>query len=51
MVAKIAGENVAKSIQLGMEYAPQPPFNTGTPAEAGPELVEVVRAGFAGASS
>lgn len=30
----IAGEEVAKTIQLGIEYYPQPPFGNGTPDEA-----------------
>jgi hypothetical protein len=27
-----------------MEYDPQPPFDTGSPETAGPELVQAVRA-------
>ena len=30
----IAGEEVAKILQLGIEYYPQPPFGNGTPDEA-----------------
>jgi hypothetical protein len=33
---------VARAIQLGIEYDPQPPFDTGSPAKAGPELVELL---------
>ena len=44
MVAEIAGQEVAESIQLGIEYAPAPPFNAGSPDTARPELVEAVRA-------
>ena len=43
LVAKIAGDEFAKTIQLLIEYDPQPPFDTGSPAKAGPELVENLR--------
>jgi cyclohexyl-isocyanide hydratase len=43
MVAELAGQEVAESIQLGIEYAPAPPFNAGTPDTARPELVAAVR--------
>ena len=35
---------LAKAIQLGIEYDPQPPFDAGSVAKAGPELTEMVRA-------
>ena len=44
MIAEIAGQDVAESIQLGIEYAPAPPFNAGSPDTARPELVAAVRA-------
>jgi cyclohexyl-isocyanide hydratase len=34
------GEEVAKITQLMIEYNPAPPFDTGSPEKAGPELVE-----------
>jgi cyclohexyl-isocyanide hydratase len=34
------GEEIAKITQLLMEYNPVPPFDTGSPEKAGPELVE-----------
>jgi len=34
VVAEIAGEDYAQSIQLGIEYAPAPPFNAGRPETA-----------------
>jgi transcriptional regulator GlxA family with amidase domain len=43
LAARIAGEDVAKAIQLGIEYDPAPPFDSGSPAKAGPELVELAR--------
>jgi len=44
LAARIAGETTARAIQLAMEYDPQPPFDSGSPAKAGPELVALVRA-------
>jgi transcriptional regulator GlxA family with amidase domain len=43
LAARLAGEEVAKAIQLGLEYDPQPPFDAGSPASAAPELVAAVR--------
>jgi transcriptional regulator GlxA family with amidase domain len=43
LAAQIAGEQVAQAIQLGIEYDPQPPFQTGSPDTAPPELVELLR--------
>ncbi|MFL5870839.1 MAG: DJ-1/PfpI family protein [Solirubrobacterales bacterium] len=43
LVARIAGQDVAKAIQLGIEYDPAPPFDAGSPDKAGPELVELLR--------
>src|SRR5262247_923528 len=31
VVAEIAGDDYAQSVQLGIEYAPAPPFNSGSP--------------------
>ena len=33
-----------QAIQLSIEYDPQPPFDCGSPAKAGPEFVELLRA-------
>jgi transcriptional regulator GlxA family with amidase domain len=43
LTARIAGEDVAKAIQLGIEYDPAPPFDSGSPEKAPSELVELVR--------
>jgi putative intracellular protease/amidase len=43
LAARIAGEDVARAIQLGIEYDPEPPFDSGSVAKAGPEVVELVR--------
>jgi len=42
LAAKIAGEAFARALQLALEYDPQPPFDAGSPAKAGPELVKIV---------
>jgi putative intracellular protease/amidase len=44
LAAKIAGPEVAQAIQLGIEYDPQPPFDSGSTDKAAPEIVELVRA-------
>ncbi|HSW68548.1 MAG TPA: DJ-1/PfpI family protein [Gammaproteobacteria bacterium] len=43
LAAKIAGEQIAKTIQLGIEYDPEPPFDGGSLKNADPELVEALR--------
>jgi transcriptional regulator GlxA family with amidase domain len=43
LVARIAGEQVAQAIQLGIEYDPQPPFDAGSPRTAPPAIVELLR--------
>ena len=48
LTALASHENVAKAIQLGIEYDPEPPFDAGSPEKAGPELVELVRRAEAG---
>ena len=37
LAAELAGEEVAKTIQLALEYAPAPPFDAGRPENAPPE--------------
>ena len=44
LAARIAGDNVAMAIQLGIEYDPQPPFNAGSPATAPAQIVAAQRA-------
>ena len=43
LAAQIAGDEVAKAIQLGIEYDPQPPFDSGSIAKASAETKELVR--------
>ncbi len=44
LVARIAGPELSQAIQLGIEYDPQPPFDSGSVAKAPPEIVDMVRA-------
>ncbi|HXQ88778.1 MAG TPA: DJ-1/PfpI family protein [Solirubrobacterales bacterium] len=44
LVAREVGPEVAQAIQLGIEYDPDPPFDSGSPQKAAPEIVELVRA-------
>jgi len=39
LVAELAGAETAQAIQLGIEYAPAPPFNAGSPEIAPPEIL------------
>ena len=43
LAAKLVHDDLAKAIQLGIEYDPQPPFDCGSPEKAGPEMVELLR--------
>lgn len=36
--------NAAKAVQLGIEYATQPPFQAGRPEDAGSELAATISA-------
>jgi len=44
MVAETHGPEMAQAIQLGIEYDPQPPFDSGSPSKSDPAIVELVRA-------
>jgi putative intracellular protease/amidase len=39
LLAEIAGRDVAETVQLGLEYAPSPPFDSGRPELARPEIL------------
>ncbi len=43
VAAEAFDEDLAKSIQLGIEYDPHPPFNAGSPESAGPAITEHAR--------
>jgi cyclohexyl-isocyanide hydratase len=47
VVAEIAGEEFARALQLGLEYAPAPPFNSGDPKTAAPHIVAALNARLA----
>jgi transcriptional regulator GlxA family with amidase domain len=42
LVAALEGEDMAKLIQLAIEYDPQPPFDSGAPSKVTPEFKEFV---------
>lgn len=42
LAAILAGDDVARAVQLAIEYDPRPPFDAGSPSTAGPELVQMV---------
>ena len=44
LAQKIAGDDFAQGIQLGIEYDPQPPFDAGSPEKAPKHIVDLVRA-------
>jgi putative intracellular protease/amidase len=44
LIAELRGPRVAEMVQLGLEYAPQPPFNSGRPDTAPAEVLEAVNA-------
>ena len=43
LAAELRGEELAQIIQLYMAYAPEPPFNSGTPETAPPRILERAR--------
>lgn len=44
LAQRIHGDDLAQSIQLFIEYDPQPPFDSGSPEKADPDIVRLVRA-------
>ncbi|OUL20809.1 thiamine biosynthesis protein ThiJ [Nostoc sp. 106C] len=44
IAAELFGEAIAQSIQLGIEYNPQPPFNSGSPHTAPDAVINNVKA-------
>jgi len=43
LAAELAGDDIAKAIQLGIEYAPEPPFDAGHYRDAPKERIDLVR--------
>ncbi|MBL7489333.1 DJ-1/PfpI family protein [Frankia sp. AgB1.9] len=44
LAARLAGDEVAQALQLGVEYDPHPPFDAGSPRTAPAEIVAALRA-------
>jgi cyclohexyl-isocyanide hydratase len=44
LIAELCGRRAAEMVQLSLEYAPQPPFNSGRPDTAPAEVLEAVNA-------
>ena len=42
LVDRLYGAEVAQAVQLGIEYDPQPPHDTGAPSKAPPEIRDLV---------
>ena len=47
LAAELRGDDAARSIQLGMQYAPEPPFDSGTPHTAPTAILALVKAATA----
>lgn len=47
LAAELRGVDAAQAIQLYMAYAPEPPFDSGTPERAPPAILEQARAAVA----
>lgn len=43
LAAELRGDDAARAIQLYMVYAPEPPFNSGTPETAPPAILQQAR--------
>jgi cyclohexyl-isocyanide hydratase len=43
VAAQLRGDEAAQAVQLYMQYAPEPPFNSGTPETAPPAVLEGAR--------
>lgn len=44
LVSEWHGRDIAEAVQLGIEYDPQPPFDSGAPSKARPEIKALVEA-------
>jgi cyclohexyl-isocyanide hydratase len=42
LAAELYGDEIARSIQLAIEYDPEPPFDHGSPAKADPVIVQEI---------
>lgn len=48
VIAELIGRQEAETIQLSLEYAPEPPFGAGLPENSSASVVAAARAGMAG---
>jgi putative intracellular protease/amidase len=48
LASRIAGDDFAQAVQLGIEYDPQPPFDAGAIDKAPQHIVELLAARYAG---
>jgi cyclohexyl-isocyanide hydratase len=46
LAAELRGAEVAQAIQLDMAYAPEPPFNSGTPETAPPAILQQAKRSY-----
>ncbi|HJY94422.1 MAG TPA: DJ-1/PfpI family protein, partial [Streptosporangiaceae bacterium] len=44
LAGRVAGDQTAQAIQLGIEYDPQPPYDAGSPDRAPAGIVAAMRA-------
>lgn len=51
LVQRMYGDELAQAVQLGIEYDPEPPFDSGSPEKASDAIVAVVSAAFAAQGS
>jgi transcriptional regulator GlxA family with amidase domain len=48
LAAELRGDDVARAIQLNMQYAPEPPFDSGTPERAPGRILDQAKRAVAG---
>lgn len=51
LAARVAGDDFAQGIQLGIEYDPQPPFDSGSPSKAPEPILGFLREYYASTRS
>lgn len=51
LAGRIAGDDFARAVQLGIEYDPQPPYDSGSPGKAPESVVELLRGYYASQKS
>jgi putative intracellular protease/amidase len=51
VLAELAGDDYAMAVQLGLEYAPAPPFNSGRPELAPPQVLAAFKSAMGDVAS